>query len=56
MNLPYVESTTEKLPCILRSTSYTENNLRKLLCQVKDWVAIENKGSIVYNVHVSALQ
>ena len=40
MNLPYVESTSEKLRCILRShkmrsTFYTEKTFRKLLCKPK---------------------
>ena len=53
INLPYVESTSEKLRSILRSqkirsTLYTENTLRKLLCKPKDRVAIEDKNNIVY--------
>ena len=41
INLPYVEGTSEKLRRILRShktrsTFYTENTLRKLLCKAKD--------------------
>ena len=41
INLPYVEGTSEKLRRILRShkirsTFYTENTLRKLLCKPKD--------------------
>ena len=41
INLPYVEGTSEKLRHILRShkiksTFYTENTLRKLLCKPKD--------------------
>ena len=44
INLPYVEGTSEKLRRILRShkirsTFYTENTLRKLLCKPKDQVA-----------------
>ena len=40
-NLPHVEATSEKLWRILRShnirsTFYTENTLRKLLCKLKD--------------------
>ena len=47
-NLPYVEGTSEKLRCILRShkirsTFYTENTLRKLLCKPKDRVATEDR-------------
>ena len=53
INLPYVEGTSEKLRSILRSqkirsTLYTENTLRKLLCKPKDRVAIEDKNNIVY--------
>ena len=41
INLPYVEGASEKLRRILRShnirsTFYTENTLRKLLCNPKD--------------------
>ena len=41
INLPYVDGTSEKLQRILRShkirsTFYTENTLRKLLCKPKD--------------------
>ena len=48
INLPYVEGTSEKLRCILRShkirsTLYTEKTLRKLLCKPKDRVATEDK-------------
>ena len=48
MNLPYVEDNSEKLRRILRSrkirsTSYTENTLRKLFCKSKDRVATEDK-------------
>ena len=47
-NLPYVEDTSEKLRCILRShkirsTFYTESTLRKLLCKPKDRVATEDR-------------
>ena len=40
INLPYVEGTSEKLQCILRShkirsTFYTKNALCKLLCKPK---------------------
>ena len=53
INLPYVEGTSEKLRRILRShkirsTFYTENTLRKLLCKPKDRVATEDKNNIVY--------
>ena len=52
INLPYVKSTSEKLRRILkshkiRSTFYTENTFRKLLCKPKDRVATENKNNIV---------
>ena len=48
INLPYVENTSEKLRRLLgshkiRSTFYTENTLRKLLCKPKDRVATEDK-------------
>ena len=48
VNLLYVESTSEKLLCILkshkiRSTFYTEGTLCKLLCKPKDLVATEDK-------------
>ena len=52
INLPYVEGTSEKLRRILRShkirsTFYTENTLRKLLCKPKDRVATEDKSNII---------
>ena len=55
INLPYVEGTSEKLRRILRlhkirSTFYTENTLRKLLCKPKDRVATEDKNNIVYEI------
>ena len=55
INLPYVESTSEKLLRILRShkirsTFYTEMTLRKRLCKPKDRVATENKNNIVYEI------
>ena len=58
INLPYVEGTSEKLRCILRShkirsTFYTENTLRKLLCKPKDQVATEDKNNIVYEIDCS---
>ena len=58
INLPYVEGTSKKLWRILkshkiRSTSYTENNLRKLLCKLKDRVATEDKNNIVYEIDCS---
>ena len=48
INLLYVEGTSEKLWCILRShnirsTFYTDNTLCKLLCKPKDRVATEDK-------------
>ena len=56
--LPYVEGTSEKLRRILRShkirsTFYTENTLRKLLCKPKDQVATEDKNNIVYEIDCS---
>ena len=56
--LPYVEGTSEKLRRILRShkirsTFYTENTLRKLLCKPKARVATEDKNNIVYEIDCS---
>ena len=47
-NLPHTEITSEILRCILRShktrsTFYTENTVRKLLCKPNDQVATEDK-------------
>ena len=58
INLLYVEGTTENLRSILRShkirsTFYTENALRKLLCKPKDRVATEDKNNIVYDMNCS---
>ena len=58
INLLYVEGTTENLRSILRShkirsTFYTENALRKLLCKPKDRVATEDKNNIVYEIDCS---
>ena len=58
INLPYVEGISEKLRRILRShkirsTFYTENTLRKLLCKPKDQVATEDKNNIVYEIDCS---
>ena len=58
INFPYVEGTSEKLRRILRShkirsTFYTENTLRKLLCKPKDQVATEDKNNIVYEFDCS---
>ena len=55
INLTYVEGTSEKLWCILRfheikSTFYTENTLRKLLCKTKNRVATEDKNNIIYEI------
>ena len=57
INLPYVESTSEKLRCILRShkirsTFYTEKTLHKLLCKPKDRVATENKAKSLMKLTV----
>ena len=56
--LPYIEGTSEKLRCILRShkirsTFYSENTLRKLLCKPKDRVVTEDKNNIVYEIDCS---
>ena len=58
INLPYIESTSEKLRRILRSrkirsTFCTENTLRKLFCKPKDRVATEDKNNIVYEIECS---
>ena len=58
INLPLVEDTSEKLQRILRShkirsTFYSENTLRKLLCTPKDRVATEDKNNIVYEIDCS---
>ena len=58
INLPYVEGTSKKLQCILRSqkimsTFYTKNTLRKLLCKPKYRVATEDKNNIVYEIDCS---
>ena len=58
INLLYVEGTSEKLQRILRShkirsTFYTENTLRKLLCKHKDRIATEDKNNIVYEIDCS---
>ena len=58
INLPYVKGTSEKLRRILRShkirsTFYTENTLRKLLCKPKDRVATEDKNNIVHEIDCS---
>ena len=61
INLPYIEGTSEKLQCILRSykirpTFYTEKTLRKLLCKPKDLIAREDKNHIVYEIDCSNCQ
>ena len=37
----------------IRSTFYTENTLRKLLCKPKDRVATKDKNNIVYQIDCS---
>ena len=54
INVPYVESTSEKLRHILtshkvRPTFYIANTLHKLLCEPKDGVATEDKNNIILN-------
>ena len=61
INLPYVESTSEKLWCILRShkirsTFYTEKSLHKLICKPKTQAATEDKNNIVYGTDCSNCQ
>ena len=56
INLQYVEGFSEKLRRILRShkirsTLYTENNLRKLFCKPKDRAATEVKSNIFYEIN-----
>ena len=58
VNLSYVEGTSEKLWFILRShkmrsSLYTQKTLPRLLCKPKDWVAIEDKNIIVYEIDCS---
>ena len=58
INLLYVEDTSEKLWRILRShkirsTLYTENTVRKLLCKPKNRIATEDKNNIVYEIDCS---
>ena len=58
INLPYIEGTRGKLLCVprshkIRSTFYTENILRKLLCKPNDRVAAEDKKNIVYETDCS---
>ena len=58
INLPCVEGNSEKLRRVLRShkirsTLYSENTLRKILCKPKDRVATENKNKIVYEINCS---
>ena len=51
INLPYVEGTTEKLRCILRSHKKRSTfHTGKLLCKPKDQVATEYKNNIVYEI------
>ena len=56
INLPYVEGTSKKIRRIrkshkIRSFSYAENTLGKLLCKSKDWVATEDKSNIFYEIY-----
>ena len=58
INLPYVESTSEKLRRTfksdkIRSIIYTESTLLKLLCKTKDRVALEDKNNIVNEIDCS---
>ena len=58
INLPYVESISEKLHCILRShiirtTFYIENTLLKLLSKPKDQKATEDENKIVNEIDCS---
>ena len=56
--MPYVEGTSEKIRRKLRSykirsAAYTENTLRKLLCEPKIRVATEDKNNFVYETDCS---
>ena len=58
INSPYIDSTSKKLGCILRSykmrsTFYTEIIWNKLLCKPKDRIATEEKNNIVYEIDCS---
>ena len=58
INLPYIESASEKLRRMLRSHKirsifYIESTLRELLCKPKDRVATEEKNNIVYDTDCS---
>ena len=58
INLAYFEGNSEKprrilRSCKIRSTFYTENTLRKLLCIPKDRVATKDKNNIVYEIDCS---
>ena len=58
INLPYIQGTSEKLWHILRShkvrsTSYNESILSKLLYKLKYQVATEDKDNIVYEIDCS---
>ena len=61
MNLRYVEGTSEKLRCILRSHKirsifYIEKTLRKLLHKPKGRVATKDKSDLVYEIDCSNCQ
>ena len=61
INLLYIEGTSEKLWCILkshkiRSTFYTEMFLHKLLWKPKDCIATEYKSDIDYEIDCSNCQ
>ena len=58
INLLHIEGTSETLWRILRShkirsTFYTKNTLRKLLCKPKNQVATEDKNNIVNSQYCS---
>ena len=58
INLPYIDDTSEKLQCIIRShkirsTFYIKNTLRKLFCKPKARVDTEDKNNIVYEIDCS---
>ena len=58
IDLPFAEGASEKLRRIvrsykIRSSFYTKNTLRKLLCKPKVRVATEKKNNIVYEIDCS---
>ena len=52
INFPYVEGTSERTlrSHKIRSTFYTKNTLREILCKPKDWVVTEDKNNIIFEI------